>query len=186
MRRLALILLLVPFLGVPLAKPPGTSPPPSPPPAFTEFDDTPIETPGPSVLLFPLDPAAEAFRLTAPADGVPFDLDGDGTRETVAWSEPAARVALLARDINGDGAITSGRELIGSATDDDVRYGWRALLAMFRRSGAQPAGSIRAGHELYDQLLLWVDANHNGRSDRGELTPVREQFTAIGMGFQGV
>lgn len=36
---------------------------------------------------------------------------------------------------------------------------------------------------LYEQLLLWVDKNHNGIDEESELRPVKEVFTAIGLGF---
>jgi hypothetical protein len=55
---------------------------------------------------------------------------------------------------------------------------------MFERSGAARAGSIHAGHDLYDRLLLWADRNQDGRSERTELVRARERFTAIGLGFQ--
>src|SRR3954471_9255129 len=177
MRRLVLILVLVPFLGPRLNKPGTIAPPPAAPPAFSFAGDVPTDTRQPSALLFPMTPPAEEFQLTDAAHGVPFDMAGDGTREMVAWPDDRSDVALLARDTNGDGAITSGRELIGSATDPDAGNGCNALLALFRRTGAEPAGAIHAGHALYDQLLLWVDRNHNGRSDRGELIPAREPFT---------
>jgi hypothetical protein len=186
MRRLVLIVLLVPFLGPRLNKPGAIAPPPAAPPAFSLSGDVGTDARQSSVLLLPLTPRAEEFQLTDAAHGVRFDIDGDGTREMVAWPDGRSDVALLARDTNGDGAITSGRELIGSATDPDARNGCDALLALFRRTGAEPAGAIHAGHALYDQLLLWVDRNHNGRSDRGELIAVREPFTTIGMGFQSV
>jgi hypothetical protein len=57
-------------------------------------------------------------------------------------------------------------------------------MTMFKRSGAELSASVHDGHKLYDQLVLWSDRNRNGRTDRGELTPARELFTAIGMGFE--
>jgi len=52
-----------------------------------------------------------------------------------------------------------------------------------RHKSPELSGSVHDGHELYDQLVLWLDRNRNGRTDRDELTPARELFTAIGMGF---
>src|SRR3954470_21154364 len=183
MRRLMLIVLLVPFLGPRLNKPGTIAPPPAAPPAFSLSGDVGTDARQSSVLRLPLTAGAEEFQLTDAAHGVPSDIDGDGTREMVAWPDGRSDVALLARDTNGDGAITSGRELIGSATDPDARNGCTALLELFRRTGAEPAGAIHAGHALYDQLLLWVDRNHDGRSQPDELLKARDRFTAIGLGF---
>ena len=188
MRRLPLIALLVLLWVIP-AREPGTGPSPAsvPPAAFQlESEDRPVETGGASVLLVPLDPDGEAFRLTDPTRGARFDIDGDGAPEMVAWPVAGANVAFLARDTDGDGAITSGRELVGSAAYKDVTNGCSALLRMFERSGAALAGSIQDGHDLYDRLLLWTDRNRNGRSEDSEVIRVRAAFTAIGLGFQRV
>ena len=99
----------------------------------------------------------------------------------VSWPEAGANVAFLARggDTNGDGRITSGKELLGSATYADVHNGCNALMTMFKRSGEELSGSVHDGHELSNELVLWTDRNRNGRTDRGELTPARELFTAV-------
>jgi hypothetical protein len=136
-----------------------------------------------SVMLMPLGESPDAFSLTAPERGVVFDVDGDGDRERVAWTEAGAEVAFLALDANGDGRITSGRELFGSHTMPGVTNGCNALLHTFETSGAPRSGSVHSGHRLYRQLLLWVDRNHDGESQSNELRPASEPFTAIGLGF---
>ena len=185
MRKVLLTALLVAFLVEPITDPTLNTPAIALPTAFTVSGDVRPST-GPSAILFPLGPGDESFRLTRPQDGVRFDIDADGVPERVAWPETGVNAAFLVHDTNEDGAITSGAELIGSATYADVTNGCNALLRMLERSGAERAGSIHAGHDLYDRLLLWVDRNHNGRSERTELTRARERFTAIGMGFQKV
>jgi hypothetical protein len=134
----------------------------------------------------PLDGEDTDFALTSPEQGVVFDVTGSGAREQVAWTRAGTDVAFLAIDLDGDGRITSGKELFGSATLAGSRNGCSALLQMFRQTGAPLSGAIHDGHDLYDRLLLWVDRNHDGQSDRSELTPAREAFTAIGLGYQGV
>ena len=136
-----------------------------------------------SVMLMPLGENPDAFSLTAPEGGVTFDIDGDGDRERVAWTEAGAEVAFLALDANGDGRITSGHELFGSHTMPGVTNGCNALLHTFETSGAPRSGSVHSGHRLYRQLLLWVDRNHDGESQSNELRPASELFTAIGLGF---
>jgi hypothetical protein len=136
-----------------------------------------------SAIVLPLDEQSGAFRLTAPEDGVAFDIDGDGTTDRVAWTEAGAEVAFLALDTDGDGRITSGRELFGSHMVPGVTNGCNALLRAFEASGAPRSASVHAGHELYRRLLLWVDRNHDGRSQRDELRPASDTVTAIGLGF---
>jgi hypothetical protein len=187
MRRLLLGVLLVPLFVRPVIDPYRAAPEPLPPAGFP-LDGYAVtnSTKTASALLLPLDAGGEAFHLSDPEHGVRFDVSGDGISEMVSWPEADANVAFLARDTNGDGRINSGKELLGSATYADVHNGCNALLTMFKRSGAELSGSVHAGHELYDQLMLWSDRNRNGRTDPGELTPARELFTSIGLGFRKV
>ena len=122
-------------------------------------------------------------RPTSPQTGVRFDIDGSGTLDQVAWTEPNSEVALLALDVNGDGRITSGKELFGSHMVPEAGNGPNALLHIFGASGAAPSGAVHQGHQLYEQILLWGDRNHNGVSESSELRLAKELFTQIGMGF---
>ena len=184
MRRLLLGVLLVPLFVSRVHDPTITSDEPVAPAGFPQrVDRTTVPEMRASALLLPLDAAADGFTLTSMEQGVRFDIDGDGDNDMVAWPAAGANVAFLARDINGDGRITSGKELFGTATVADGRNGCAALLEVFKQSEGSLAGSIRDGHELYERLLLWVDRNHDGRSERSELSPVRDHFTAIGMGY---
>ena len=45
-----------------------------------------------------------------------FDIDGDGVPEQISWTEADSDVAFLALDRDGDGRITSGKELFGNHT----------------------------------------------------------------------
>jgi hypothetical protein len=117
---------------------------------------------------------------------VRFDIDGDGQLERVAWPAADAGVAFLALDVDGDGLITSGRELLGSATYASVRNGCNALMQAFERDGNTLSGAIREGHPIYERLRLWVDRNRNGWGEPSELLPARARFSHIGMGFSKV
>jgi len=139
--------------------------------------------PPPSATFISVDPKLDSVRLTSPADGVSFDIDGDGDLEQVAWTEPGAAVALLAIDRDGDGRISNGAELFGSFSAIRPGNGPNALIETFKATGAPLSGAVEHGHKLYDQLLLWVDENHNGISEESELRPLKEVFTAIGLGF---
>ena len=139
--------------------------------------------PAPSAIFISVDPRLDSVRLTSPAAGVAFDIDGDGDLEQVSWTEPGAAVALLAIDRDGDGRITTGAELFGSFSVLRAANGPNALIETFKATGAPLSGAVQHGHTLYEQLLLWVDGNHNGISEKSELRPVKEVFTAIGLGF---
>jgi hypothetical protein len=187
MRKTLLAVLMVPLLVARVREPTHAIVEPAPPSAFPlTFERAPADVPRPSALLFPLDGQETGFALTSPEQGVLFDIDGSGAKKHVAWTQAGTNVAFLAIDLNGDGRINSGRELFGNATLAGSRNGCSALLQMFSQSGASPSGAIHDGHDLYDRLLLWVDRNHDGRSDRTELTKAREAFTAIGLGYLGV
>lgn len=88
-------------------------------------------------------------------------------KEQVAWTAAEASVAFLARDVNKDGRITSGKELFGVGTIPESKNGIHALSQVLERSSSPPAGEVRAGHALYEELLLWVDRNHDGRGRPG-------------------
>jgi hypothetical protein len=139
--------------------------------------------PAPSVMLISVDPKVDTVTLTSPEAGVPFDIDSDGVLDQVAWTEWDTAVAFIALDLDGDGRITSGKELFGSYTVPEAGNGPDALIETFKSTGAPLSGAVEGGHKLYDQLLLWVDRNHNGISEHGELRAIKEVFTAIGMGF---
>jgi hypothetical protein len=142
MRRLLLGVLLVPLFVRP-AVDPYRAPPEFVPPAGFPLDGYTLTIPthAANALLVPLDPGSEAFHLSDAQHGVRSDVDGDGVPEMSRGREANANVAFLTRDTNGDGRITSGKELLGSATYADVYNGCNALLTMFKRSGAELSGS---------------------------------------------
>ncbi|MBI5258729.1 MAG: hypothetical protein HY855_19650, partial [Burkholderiales bacterium] len=81
---------------------------------------------------------------------------------------------LLVMDRNLDGVINDGRELFGAATvlADGRRAGdgFNALAAL----DANHDGHITAADGQFNQLKVWVDANHDGKTDAGELKGLAE------------
>lgn len=126
----------------------------------------------------------QQFLLTSPAEGVKFDLNGDGIAEQTAWTAPRSKLAFVALDRNGNGRIDNGTELLGEHTVAGAGSGINSLTEMLDAAGAPRAGSSLAGDPLYDKLLLWEDRDHNGLSETGELRPARELFTQIGLGAE--
>lgn len=128
---------------------------------------------------------SSSYHLTSASEGVLFDIDGDGTKEQVAWTQHGAAVAFLAIDRDGDGGITSGKELFGDATIPGESNGFRALIRMTLDSnGGEVRGSVSDDDPIFAQLVLWTDRNHNGVSEPDELLPAKNLLSDIGLGYQ--
>ncbi|MET3432234.1 Ca2+-binding RTX toxin-like protein [Herbaspirillum seropedicae] len=127
----------------------------------------------------------ERWTLSRSVDPLILDLDGDGI-ETIALSanihfdhdlsgfaEQSGWVgrddALLVRDLDGDGKITSGAELFGDHTrlgnGELAATGFAALADL----DANRDGVLDVNDEAFASLRLWQDSNSNGITDAGEL-----------------
>jgi hypothetical protein len=142
---------------------------------------------GASPIILPLT-SAQNFKLTSAKNGVLFDLNVDGVPEQTAWTAADARIAFLAIDRDGDGQITSGRELFGDKTLPGQAHGFVALrilndqMRVEQHLPAQADGVIDAQDPIYAKLLLWEDRNHNGSSEPDELRPLSDLYSGIGLG----
>lgn len=125
-----------------------------------------------------------SYELTSPDDGVFFDIDGDGDADKTAWTAPNSTAAFLAIDGNGDGLITSGRELFSKHTVPGATTGFGALLRMHEDLGGGLRATLREGNPLFSRLLLWTDANHDGVSEAVEIRPASEVLADIGLGWE--
>ncbi|MGE3612046.1 MAG: Ig-like domain-containing protein, partial [Sulfurimonas sp.] len=107
-----------------------------------------------------------------------FDYNGDGDREHTAWMESGD--ALLAMDLNGDGAITNGGELFGDFTklqDGSFAQDGYAALAQY---DSNSDNIIDKNDARFGELLLWKDDNRDGKSTSNELINVAlSSITAI-------
>jgi hypothetical protein len=147
-------------------------------------------TPGSPILV---DVGRNGYHLTNVADGVRFDLDGDGIAEQVAWTAVDSDDAFLAMDRNGNGVIDNGSELFGNATpafagqtDLRARNGFEALgfLEGPDYGVSYTDANLSARDAMFGRLLLWADSNHNGISEPEELRSLAAAgLTSIGTAY---
>lgn len=125
-----------------------------------------------------LDAFGEGFHFTNINGGVRFRVTPDGPQLQMSWTNPEWHNAWLALDRNGNGKIDDFTELFGNMTPQPVTgepNGYLAL-AVFDdpMNGGNGNGVIDPQDSVYDHLLLWIDANHDGISEPGELHTLRE------------
>jgi hypothetical protein len=126
-----------------------------------------------------IDLSSNGFALTNEQNGVAFNFFGNGVLHQVAWTAASADVGWLALDRNGNGKIDDGEELFSNVTpqpsDSPPPIGFKALAVYdLPANGGNGDGWIDAQDAVYRKLLVWVDKNHNGISDPGELMTLQQ------------
>jgi hypothetical protein len=121
-----------------------------------------------------IDLDGSGFDMTPASDGVLFDFFGNGKPLKLSWTAAGAPNAWLALDLNGNGTIDNGTELLGNAmplpSGGLAANGWRALAIYDQpKYGGNGDGVIDTKDAIYPKLLLWVDKNHDGISQPDEL-----------------
>lgn len=135
----------------------------------------PLSARTPAPLIISLDGSEPEFTLAAA--GVRFDLDGDGTREQTAWTIKDRLHSFVATDLNRNGRIDSGRELVGGAFGPPNGFAYLRAYDGYRTPGelANPQrrgaadGLIDALDVVFSRLIFWTDVNHDGVSQEDEL-----------------
>jgi hypothetical protein len=98
---------------------------------------------------------------------IQFDHDGNGFAERTGWV--GAGDALLVRDRDGDGRITTGDELFGNHTRKGdghlAGHGFDALGSL----DGNGDGRIDRRDAVWSTLRLWLDADADAETDPGEL-----------------
>jgi len=127
-----------------------------------------------------LDLTGAGFPLTNLANGVKFDFFNKGKPVQLSWTQYGSDAGWLALDRNGDGLITSGAELFGNYTPQPNPWpmapnGFRALaLYDLPANGGNGDGVISSKDAVWPKLRVWVDKNHSGITDPGELITMQQ------------
>ncbi|HEV7642916.1 MAG TPA: hypothetical protein VGO50_03155 [Pyrinomonadaceae bacterium] len=116
-----------------------------------------------------VDVLGNGFAMTSAANGVMFDLEGNGTPRQFSWIAANSDDSWLALDKNNNGTIDSGRELFGNVTsqppppDGEEMNGFLALAQYDTAAfGGNGDGKINQQDAIFSRLKLWQDENHNG------------------------
>jgi hypothetical protein len=103
----------------------------------------------------------------------------------IGWTAAGADEAFLWLDRDHDGKVGSGAELFGTATPlkngQPAKNGFQAL----REFDTNGDGVITSRDDIWSQLQLWRDTNHNGISEPSETTPIaRSGVYAFGLAYR--
>jgi hypothetical protein len=114
-----------------------------------------------------LDLTGQGINTLNVTAGVQFDINGTGQAISTGWVGQGN--GLLVMDANHTGNITSGSQLFGSATvmanGQTASNGYQALSAL----DSNGDHTITSADAIWSSLGVWVDANHDGISQTGEV-----------------
>ena len=130
-----------------------------------------------------LDLTGEGIFLSAPEEGLKFDLNDDGSEIYTGWIR-GRNNAFLVRDINNNGQIDNGSELFGSATK--LLNGKRAAngFEALKDLDSNHDGFLTSKDAQWRSLRLWFDRNFDGFSQHSEIDRLEQyQVKSINLNY---
>ncbi|HEY6352530.1 MAG TPA: hypothetical protein VI636_24290 [Candidatus Angelobacter sp.] len=129
-------------------------------------------TPDPECSPILIDTEGEGFHLTSALTGVTFDISGTGHSVQMAWTDGHYHNAFLALP-GADGLVHSGKQLFGNFTPQPQSSHPNGFIALAQydkpENGGNGDGIIDERDQVYSQLRLWIDENHDGVCQPNEL-----------------
>ncbi|MDR2672336.1 MAG: hypothetical protein LBC35_03410 [Coriobacteriales bacterium] len=131
------------------------------------FNQAGTAAPPPVIDPLVLDLSGAGISVVGIEDGTYFDFDGDGIAQRTAWISEGS--GLLVYDRNDNEQIEDGSELFGDWTE--LESGVFAIngFAALAEFDTNADGVIDENDEAFSNLRVWIDSDHDGFSDAGEL-----------------
>jgi hypothetical protein len=133
----------------------------------------------------------EHFEFTDTTDGVKFDIRGTGHPFQIPWTAKDSHTAFLVLDRNHNGVIDDGTELFSNVSPQLPSSGPNGFKALAQydlpQFGGNGDGILDSRDAIFPSLRLWIDANHDGISQPGELHTLAEMgVSAISLNFERI
>ena len=126
-----------------------------------------------------LDLDGDGAEFLARSEGALFDYDGTGNPIPTAWV--GADDGILAIDLNGNGTVDGGAEII---------FGGRGLTdlqGLAARYDSNADGVLDANDAAFAQIGVWQDANSNGVAEAGEFRSLSDAgIASIALQSNGI
>ncbi len=136
----------------------------------------------PSAIL--IDLAGDGLSMTDDEGGVLFDMSGDGTVDRTAWTAAGSDDAWLFLDRNDNSIVDDATELFGAMTPQPATRDTTGFLAL-RALDSNGDGQLSRLDRAFVKLRLWTDTNHDGVSQRDELSSLAGKgVTEIHLDFE--
>jgi hypothetical protein len=134
-----------------------------------------------------IDTRKDGIDLGPAGRTVSFDVNADGSPDTVQWVRPGGDEAFLALDRNRNGVVDNGSELFGVGTpllEGGTAPNGFIGLAQYDQPllGGNDDGVISREDAIWPELRLWVDSNADGIATSREMRrPESLGLTSFGI-----